>query len=71
MYKRYVYLIISQNRLVILNEEKNDKDYHLFLENNGSSRDELMMACKVFCAGFILGANSDCKPINELKEFEQ
>jgi hypothetical protein len=71
MYKFYVYYIISEKRLVILNEEKKDKDYHLFLKNNGDSRDELITNCNVFCIGFILGANRDVKPINKLEEFKK
>lgn len=64
----FVYLIISQKRLVIIKHQiDSDNDYHLLLEAVGiNSKD----ACKAYCLGFISGQLARIKVINSVEEFK-
>ncbi len=68
----YVYLILSENRLVILRQKVENSDYYLILNNSGdSSQINLLESfCKTFCLGFILGSESTKRPINNIYEFQ-
>jgi hypothetical protein len=69
MYKYYVYLIKSQNRLVILSEEIEDKDYELLLNTGNSDyENHLIRTCNTFCNGYVLGAGN--KILNRIEEFK-
>ena len=70
MYQFFVYLIKSENRLVILRERVNDPDYYHLLDNNGGNEVMLHNLCKVFCLGYIIGAEYGKKPANSLYEFQ-
>lgn len=69
---RYVYLIKSEQRLVILKQPVYNSDYHMLLNNNGSNPIELETYCKLFCMGYIYGHNDgDRSPIvNSIYEFQ-
>lgn len=65
----HVYLIKSQNRLVITEQEMDSNDYHFLMKASGSgfiSRAD----CKTFCIGYIYGAANGKKPINSIEEFK-
>ena len=55
MYKGFVYLIISENRLVITEQAIVDTDYHLLMNNNGGNRHYIREICNVFCLAYIYG----------------
>lgn len=68
--ERFVYYIISQNRLVILNQSKIDDDYRLLLSNDGFDSVYLTNLCKMFCSGFIIGnQNNELSVTNDINEF--
>lgn len=69
-YYNYVYLIKSENRLVILEGQERDSDYHLFMSNNGNNYESLKNTCKMFCLGYIYGCVTGNVPVNNVKEFE-
>ena len=66
----FVYLIVSENRLVILKHEVKNQNYVRLMDNNGTDPNILESLCKTFCLGFILGSGIGKKPINNLWEFE-
>jgi hypothetical protein len=70
MYQFFVYLIKSQNRLVILRQKVENFDYQHLMDNNGGDVFQLEHLCKTFCLGYILGAQNGKKPINSLYEFQ-
>ena len=69
MYKNYVYFILSQNRLIIVQTEIKDEDYHLLLNNDGYNQAVLLTSCKMFCIGYIMG-NTSRNAVNSLEEFQ-
>lgn len=70
MHKFFVYLIVSENRLVILKLKNNNPDYFFLMDVNGDDVHHFEYLCKTFCLGFILGAKFEKKPINDLCEFK-
>ena len=64
----YVYLILSQNRLIITSVQIDDSDYFQLLNNSGNAV-RAMDFCKTFCIGYILGSTSGRKIVNTLYEF--
>jgi hypothetical protein len=74
MNQKFVYLILSQKRLVILSSKMNDRDYRELMNtgNDGGIGMEslLMTTCKMFCIGYIMGSQSSIKPVNLLEEFQ-
>lgn len=61
MYKFYVYLILSENRLVILKQQITDKDYHELVKITRNHEECGRDSCKMFCLGYILGSQGDRK----------
>jgi hypothetical protein len=66
----YVYLIKSQNRLIISGNKMSDVDYHYLFSSIGQDdRNSVsLIFCKIYCMGFITG--SGVKVINSPTEFE-
>ena len=69
MHYFYVYLILSQNRLVITKQKIDRADYHPLLDNNGGNEQVLYTICKMFCLGYISGSISGRKIVNDPSEF--
>jgi hypothetical protein len=65
--KHYVYLIISQNRLVITADSINKEDYIFMLSSEGVASKEI---CKAFCAGCLMGSINGIKFVNTIEEFQ-
>jgi len=70
MYQFFVYLIKSENRLIILKQSVENSNYIHLMDNNGSDAQILEYLCKTFCLGYINGATSGKKPINNMYEFQ-
>lgn len=70
MYKFFVYLIKSENRLVILRDKNDNPDYLCLMDSKGDNESVSHNLCKMFCAGYIIGATNGKKPINSLYEFQ-
>lgn len=68
MYEYHVYLIKSQNRLVILSKEVKDDDYLALISQLANDKDIALLVCKTYCLGFIHGTSFN-KPINLQEEF--
>ena len=70
IYYYYVYLILTENRLVITENEMNGKNYHLLMNNNGVNKQLLFDTCKIFCLGYLYGStNGGRSIINNPHEF--
>lgn len=69
----FVYLDNILNRLLIVPEPIDNKDFHLLMNNKGEnsfkSREILLTLCKMFCIGYIICAGNK-KQINDLNEFK-
>lgn len=70
MYKNYVYVILSENRLIITQKEIIDKDYFLTFSVDSINPIFGINSCKCFCLGFIYGSNSGRKIKNLEDEFK-
>ena len=70
MYEYFVYLILPEKRLVILDHRMNDKNYHLLMNNNGGNQSLLYSLCKTFCLGYLYGGQHGQKIVNSPYEFE-
>lgn len=69
-YTKYVYLIASQNRLVILNKKISDSDYIFLFSSTGNDMESVSNQCNTFCAGVIFGQKvSTISIVNQLEEF--
>ena len=55
---------------MITKQQTIDKDYHMLMNNDGGNDFQLLAFCKVFCLGYIYGAESGKKPINSPYEFQ-
>lgn len=62
----FVYLILSEKRLIISEQKINNKDYHALLQSWGRI-DVCRKISNAFCLGFIYG--NDCKVKNLPEEF--
>ena len=69
MHKRFVYLNVSQKRLMITSNEMNDKECIQLMNNNGGDIYMLEGLCKTFCLGYILGSKGGIEIANSLHEF--
>jgi hypothetical protein len=69
MIKFYVYLILSQNRLVIMETENTSSDYFRLMDNNGYDRVLQLSQCKLFCIGYTNGSKLKNPVINSVLEF--
>ena len=70
MYKYFVYLIISEKRLVIVENPINDKNYYKLMDNNGANRQMLYNNCKIFCLAFLYGGQYGQQVRNSPYEFQ-
>ncbi len=70
MYKCFVYLIISENRLVIMDNSVDDKNYHLLMNNEGYDRVTLRQLCKMYCLGYFYAGSHNIKVVNSPYEFQ-
>ena len=70
--QNFVYLDTKANRLMIVQEPIEKKDYLKLMDNDGddtsSNQETLLTFCKIFCIGYIIGTGNK-KPINDVKEF--
>jgi hypothetical protein len=65
--KHYVYLIISQNRLVITSVKMSNEAYHFMFSSEGHFS---LVSCKTFCAGCLMGSATGIKLVNTIEEFQ-
>jgi hypothetical protein len=70
MFEYFVYLIISEKRLVILDHQMNDKNYHKLMDNNGGNQQLLYNTCKIFCLGYLYGSQYENQVVNSPYEFQ-
>ena len=63
MKRYYVYLIISERRLVILSKEVDNEDYNLLIDSQSRG------SCMIFCAGVSYGNRAQCTIVNSPLEF--
>ena len=70
MHKFFIYLIKSENRLVILKQKVENPDYFHLMNVDGDNTHHLEYLCKTFCLGFILGGEYARKVVNNLHEFK-
>lgn len=70
MYQYFVYLIISEKRLVILEQPISDNNYHKLMDNNGYNQQMLYNTCKIFCLGYLYGGQYGQQVINSPYEFQ-
>lgn len=66
MYTYYVYLNITENRLIITSQKIIDKKYSQLMHSTGSISLDI---CKMFCIGYIMGSKFKT-PINSIEEFK-
>ena len=70
MFEYFVYLIISEKRLVILDHPMNDKNYYKLMDNNGGDQQMLYHICKIFCLGYLYGSKYENHVVNSPYEFQ-
>jgi len=72
MYEYYIYLIMSENRLIICDHQIINSDYYMLMNNNGNNNTLLYDTCKIFCLGYIYGTYNELnKPVvNKPIEFQ-
>lgn len=70
MTKLFVYLIISQSRLIITKKEYDDSDYLRLTTLESFNESLLMNAAKSFCSGYIVGRNINVDVVNDIDEFK-
>ena len=70
MYYFYVYLILSENRIVILKNKMVDDDYFELMNCNGVNEYNLLSTCKMFCFGYMIGSKHKRKLVNNIYEFQ-
>ena len=70
MYQFFVYLIKSENRLVILKEKINNPDYLYLMDNYGDDEEICEYFSKIFCIGYMQGTKNGTKPVNDINEFK-
>jgi len=78
MYTHYVYLIVSQRRIVVLPSPVKDEDYVELLQQQASNRHTGECVSKSFAAGIVMGSKhlggfmgplKGGQVVNELDEF--
>lgn len=70
MYQYFVYLKLSENRLVIFEKPMNNNDYFILMNIDGGDRELLINYVKMFCMGIILGGTYGKQVINTMQEFQ-
>lgn len=68
-YENYVYLDTKANRLLIVQNPLNNKDFLQLMKNNGTNQELSINYCKLFCLGYMVGAENKM-PVNDIKEFQ-
>jgi hypothetical protein len=66
----YVYLDQNANKLVISGIRITSPGYSLLMNNSGGSYVQVLGLCKIFCIGYIMGAQGGKVPSNDINEFE-
>lgn len=70
MFNYFLYLVVSQKRLVITENKIDNKDYHLLMSNSGRDKELLLSYIKIYSLGFLDGGVYGEKVINSKYEFE-
>lgn len=70
MYQYFVYLILLENRLIILDHPIHNEKYYLLMSNNGGNKEMLLAICKTFCLGYLYGGEYGKKLNNSAFEFK-
>lgn len=70
MYQNFVYLILSEKRLIILDHPINDQNYWHLMDNNGNNQQLLLNTCKTFCLGYLFGSQYGKQVVNSPYEFQ-
>ena len=70
MYQYFVYIIISEKRLIILDHARNDNNYSILMDNNGNDQQMLYNTCKIFCLGYLYGGRYGQQVTNSPYEFQ-
>jgi hypothetical protein len=69
MNKQFVYLILSEDRLIITENKINDIDYWLLFRIESNDYVQNINMCKTFCMGMIYGNQTNRKIVNNENEF--
>lgn len=70
MNQLFVYQILSEKRLVILDNPINDKNYHLLMDTSGGNYQTSYNNCKLFCLGYLYGSQYGGEIVNSPYEFQ-
>ena len=70
MYKYFVYLIISENRLIIVDGQIKNSDYCQLMDTCGGNLELAINSCKMFCLGYIYGGQYGKQVKNSPYEFQ-
>jgi hypothetical protein len=69
-YDYYVYFLLDCNRLVITAAEVADDNYLFMVNCYDSDKASALHACKMYCAGFIVGSKNGHRQVtNKMEEF--
>jgi hypothetical protein len=68
MNKHYVYLVMSQDRLVVTSHKIVNTDYRSLFCAEARSADDARHVCNAFCIGYIIG-NQGVTVVNFATEF--
>ncbi|MFW5847479.1 MAG: hypothetical protein ACOCVF_00980 [bacterium] len=66
----FVYLVKTENRLVITKSPINDDDYIKIFTVTGNNSNQLEIFAKLLCNGYIYGSELGIKVRNKQQEFE-
>ena len=70
MFKKYVYYVLEEKRLVITSNIIENDNYIRLLETNGNDITILLNTCNMFCAGYYLACrHNTIKITNIIDEF--
>lgn len=70
MHEYFVYLIVPENRIIIVQEKLNNSDYLELMSVTGYNKQQLLRTCNTFCLGYIMGGLYGEKPVNLPEEFK-
>lgn len=69
MSENFVYIDLKNNRLTIVSQAIDSKDFFELMSNKGEDRDLCLAFCKMFCIGYMIGSGNK-SPINDINEFK-
>jgi len=69
MFYSYVYYIISEKRLIIMQKPVKDTNFYELMNSSGDNAAALLSCSKLFCIGFLKGTNEKLEIINKAEEF--